>query len=694
VNKTGASNDRLFFGTLVFFFMAPFVHVKGIYDFVILPQSAFIQIFSLVLAAGYLLTGPKRLNLKKCPLNGVVAVFLVWTLVACIYAINPYEALRQWGLWAGCGLIFFLSQQLFVSVSRIYAFLSVVFFAGFLTAVIGICQHLFHLDWIPQAAAPAATFANKNMAAQFITLTFPLGVCLFFGTGKKTDQWVAVICGAAMMLYLAYTRTRAAWLAVFVELCLMGAVLPFTLKRFGTEFGWMKKKVIWVPGLLLVLIPAFFLSDRLLKQGRLMMDRALPVTVTAVQQSSMAGTDSVSLRLAIWQNTLEMIKERPVFGYGLGNHKIHYPKFNEKAVKEIVFSEISQPSHVHNDFLQLLAETGVIGGGIGLIVFVLFFVQVIRLWQTASVRVVFAVLGLGTAMAGILINACFSFPFDMPIPPLMVAGYMAGVVGLTRWPDTRYPDVSGPWKTGAGMVFLLAAAILSVYYYRDIQSDRYYLNALSMEKNRNWPAVIQYAETAYTLNPHRTKALSYAARGYIETGAYQKGVDALEKVIQAYPYHMGALLNLGVAWTGRGEPDKAMAYYQRALAIKPDFSKAHINMGGIYMGRKKYADAVNAFEKALENEPENPMVLYNLGICHYYQNAYEAAARILEKAVILRPDMVNARLNLAILYYQHLKQPEKSVPHFKQVLALQPDVANKEEIQRIIHWFDTTEKGD
>jgi hypothetical protein len=259
VNKTGASNDRLFFGTLVFFFMAPFVHVKGIYDFAVLPQSAFIQIFSLVLAAGYLLTGPKRLSLKKCPLNGVVAFFLVWTLVACIYAINPYEAFRQWGLWASFGLIFFLSQQLFVSVSRIYAFLSVVFFAGVLTAVIGICQHLFHLDWIPQAAAPAATFANKNMAAQFITLALPLGVCLFFGTGKKTDQWVAVIGGAAMMLYLAYTRTRAAWLAVFVELCLMGAVLPFTLKRFGTKFGWMKKKVIWVPGLLLVLIPAFFL---------------------------------------------------------------------------------------------------------------------------------------------------------------------------------------------------------------------------------------------------------------------------------------------------------------------------------------------------------------------------------------------------------------------------------------------------
>jgi tetratricopeptide (TPR) repeat protein len=215
-----------------------------------------------------------------------------------------------------------------------------------------------------------------------------------------------------------------------------------------------------------------------------------------------------------------------------------------------------------------------------------------------------------------------------------------------------------------------------------------------MEKKRNWPAVIQYAEAAYALNPHRRKILSYAARGYIETGAYQKGVDALEKVVQAYPYHMGALLNLGVAWTGLGEPDTAMAYYQRVLAIKPDFTKAHINLGSIYMGRKQYADAVNAFGKALENAPENPMVLYNLGICHYYLNAYETAARTLEKVVALKPDMVKARLNLAIMYYQHLKQPEKSVPHFKQVLVLQPDVANKEEIQRIIHWFDTAKKGD
>jgi O-antigen ligase/Tfp pilus assembly protein PilF len=692
MKRTGSAQYLLFLGTLVFFFISPFIYIKGLYDYVILPQSAFIQVFSLGLTAAFLLiclVSQNKIHVKTHPLNQAVLFFLVWTFAASGYAHNHFEAFRQWGHWAACGLIFFLMQQLFVSSSRVYAFLSVVYAAGFLTAVIGICQHFFHIDFIPQAVAPAATFANKNMASQFIVLAFPLGVVWFFLTKKQTDKWLAVLGSVLMIAYLACTQTRAAWLAVFFELVLMGTLLPFTLSRLKIRF-WNKKKLFFFLVVLAVgLTGAGLGATGLQHQGKKLVDRVVSIFDTSRQIADISRAENPDLRLAIWRNTIEMVKERPFLGYGLGNHKIYYPKYHSQVVRETTFSETHQPSHVHNDFLQLLSETGIVGAmGAGL-VFFLFFVMAAKLWLRAPGRVVFAALGIGTAVAGILVNSCFSFPFDMPIPPLIVAGYLACVPGLATLPENRHIHVSGKWTLLMTVVFLLfACGILTCYHYRDIQSDRHHFQTRALEKAKNWPGVIFHANKALAYNPLRKKILSYSARGYIETGNFNQGVDALEKVIQAYPYHMGALLNLGVAWTGLDELDKALACYQKVLDIKPDFSKAHANMGSIYMGRKQYKDAVNSFEKALVNDPKNAMVLYHLGMCHYYLNGYKAAAHSLKKTVALKPDMVKAQLNLAIIYYQHLKKPEKSIPHFKKVLALEPDVANNQEIKKIIQMID------
>jgi O-antigen ligase/Tfp pilus assembly protein PilF len=691
VKKTGSSQYLLFSGTLVFFFISPFIYIKGLYDYVVLPQSAFIQVFSLGLTAAFLLIclfSKNKIHVKTHPLNQAVLFFLVWTFAASWYAHNHFEAFRQWGHWAACGLIFLLMQQLLVSSSRVYAFLSVVYAAGFLTAVIGMCQHFFHIDFIPQAVAPAATFANKNMASQFIVLTFPLGVVWFFLTEKQTDKWLAVSGGILMISFLACTRTRAAWVAVFVELVLMGTLLPFTLSRLKIRF-WNKKKLFFSLVVLAVILTGMNLgAPGLQHQGKKLVDRVVSIFDTSRQTADISRVENPDLRLAIWRNTIEMVKERPVLGYGLGNHKIYYPKYHSQVVRENTFSETHQPSHVHNDFLQLLSETGVVGAMAAILVFFLFFVMAATLWLAAPGHIVFAVLGIGTAVAGILVNSCFSFPFDMPIPPLFVAGYMACVPGLSHLPENRQINISGKWALLMVVLALFACVVLTRYHYRDIQSDRHHFQTRALEKASNWPGVIFHANKALAYNPLRKKILSYAARGYIETGQFRQGVDALEKVIQAYPYHMGALLNLGVAWTGLDELDKALACYQRVLEIKPDFSKAHANMGSIYMGRKQYTDAVNSFEKALVNDPDNALVLYHLGMCHYYLNDHEAAAHSLKKTVALKPDMVKAQLNLAIIYYQHLHQPEKSIPHFKKVLALEPDVANNQEIKKIIQMID------
>jgi tetratricopeptide (TPR) repeat protein len=616
-------------------------------------------------------------------------------LAASLYAPNHYEAFDQWFQWAACILLFFLLQHIIKSKPRALQLLGVIYAAGLVTAIIGITQYLFKIDIIPQSAPPAATFANKNMAAQFISLTFPLGIAVLCASKRKATTWIAALGASIMIIFILYTQTRAAWVAVLFEVGLIISIISWRSFWVKTRLFWDRDKTMaTLAGIFLILLfinitPTGFkwqlpsISNRMVSVLDLTRKPSSGKRL-ASQSRENEPHASRSVRLAIWQNTMEMIKAKPVTGVGLGNHKIYYPLFHALAAQDAIFSETHQLANVHNDFLQLFAETGVIGVISAVFVFLSFFAIIAKLRDTHIDSVFFSAMGIGVSVAGILINSCFSFPFEMPIPPLIVIIYFS--IALCLLKNRRTYVFKAPEKWTALLILILVPLfVYSVqYYYADIKSDRYYLQAKSLEKKGEWEGVTILSNRAFALNPNRTKVLSYAGRGYIQSGDYQKGIDALQRVIRAYPFHMNTLLNMGVAHGGLKQYDTAMTYYQKVLKIKPNHPKAHINMAGIYMIQKKFSNAVESFQKAAVTESDNPKIFYNMGMSQVQLKQYQQAAQSLKRTVDLKPGWAQAQLNLAILYYQHLDRQEESIPHFKKGLELNPDVQNKQEIKKII----------
>ena len=124
-----------------------------------------------------------------------------------------------------------------------------------------------------------------------------------------------------------------------------------------------------------------------------------------------------------------MINDRPLLEFGLGNHKVFYPLYHRKAIEDDSFGEATQLRRVHNDFLQAFAETGMIGvlllGWLG-------FVCIRMAWHLTSTRysrdVRFWTIGITTGIVGLLVNACFSFPFQRAIPPFVLM-ILIGILG-------------------------------------------------------------------------------------------------------------------------------------------------------------------------------------------------------------------------------------------------------------------------
>jgi O-antigen ligase len=66
--------------------------------------------------------------------------------------------------------------------------------------------------------------------------------------------------------------------------------------------------------------------------------------------------DSVNERLSYYSHALESIKKNPILGIGIGNWKIKSIEYAGRSMKAYII-----PYHVHNDFLQIGAEIGLIG---------------------------------------------------------------------------------------------------------------------------------------------------------------------------------------------------------------------------------------------------------------------------------------------------------------------------------------------
>jgi O-antigen ligase len=117
---------------------------------------------------------------------------------------------------------------------------------------------------------------------------------------------------------------------------------------------------------------------------------------------------SADRRVSMYRDTCKMIRERPWMGTGLGTLVAVYPGFETHYDGRIV-------DHAHNDYLELLADTGIVGGLCGLAFLVLLARGGLDNWRKSEnpcVRSVQA--GALAGCGGILLHSLVDFNLHIP----------------------------------------------------------------------------------------------------------------------------------------------------------------------------------------------------------------------------------------------------------------------------------------
>lgn len=335
-----------------------------------------------------------RVRIHWNPIFWPVIAFLGITGMQLVFGATAYPFLTRVALlkFTSCALLFFLSVQSFRTRQevRFLAWFLVSF--GFAVAVLGIAQDYtshYVLYWfrpLTEGGDPFGPYVDRDHFAGLMELIVPMGMALIVFRGVRREQLAFTgILTLVPIVALVLTTSRGGIVSFLVEVGLLAVLMRVRRARFQAA------------AVAAILLAALAILSWL-GAGKVL---------ARIKTSSVADL-SADRRITMLRGAWHAFLDHPVAGAGLGTMVVVYPKYETFYDGRIV-------DHVHDDYAELLAETGVLGGLCGVaFLFILFRGSSKRLAEEQS-SFSQAVHAAGTvACAGLLVHSLVDFNFHVP----------------------------------------------------------------------------------------------------------------------------------------------------------------------------------------------------------------------------------------------------------------------------------------
>jgi len=332
-----------------------------------------------------------------------------------LWSINFDFTFNKWLLWLTAVCSFILALNLSTSNDNLIRLTWGLILAAGVIAIIGILQYLFDPFTLTQAAIPASTFGNKNIATQVLILILPL--CIFLMLNKKVSGlqvWILACIISFIFVFIFYSTSRAAWIVTFTEILLVILYFIFNKAKITDWCVWnSNKRNATIVGLLLIILLTNISAD-----GFTFFLTIASDNISSIQESA---SDISSPRYQTWLTALNMFMDSPIIGTGLGS-------FSQNLGNEGYATwTINNTFRAHNDLLELAVELGLIGIFIFLSVIVSIIYSIFHILNKNTGEIHFFYYLVFVALIGSFVNLQFSFPYQMPVP-ILIFGLYSGLI--------------------------------------------------------------------------------------------------------------------------------------------------------------------------------------------------------------------------------------------------------------------------
>jgi O-antigen ligase len=337
------------------------------------------------------------------PIFPPMLAFLGLICIQLLPGISSYRHATYSGLllYVAYGLACFLITQTLTRTTHIRKLATAAAVYGTAVAMFAVLQSLRSngkLYWLRTPRFGGwiyGPYVNHNHYAGLMEMLVPIPLVFAFSRyARGKERWAAASAAAFMGATIFLSGSRGGMIAFALQ-------VAFFLCFLFRERTAGRAAFIMTTFLVVALVSIAWIggSDVTARLS----------TISASKHSELSN----DIRFKINRDSLHMFAKRPILGWGLGTFETVYPQFRSFYTDLLV-------DKAHNDYLQLLAETGVVGFAIMIWFLVVGFRTAwpkIRQWPSnvnGSVALV-AVVGI----SGILVHSLVDFNLEIPANALL-----------------------------------------------------------------------------------------------------------------------------------------------------------------------------------------------------------------------------------------------------------------------------------
>jgi len=349
-----------------------------------------------------------------------------------------------------------------------------------------------------------------------------------------------------------------------------------------------------------------------------------------------------------------MIKDKPLFGSGIGTFKMNYLDYQAKFLKNNPYyiKYWAFPRDAHNEYLQIGAELGVIGLGSFLLILFIFFHRVLKYFnQEKDDKKKIIIFGLLLGVICFLTHSLFTFPLH--IPPLGSTFFI--ILGLTTIYIKGFDFKKNKEEKSITKLINMGIGVKNIFIIITV-------------------IIMIIAIDSFAIKPYLSEVYSYKGKYNLIKGDYQKALSCFEYGESLDPYNGNILINLGATYYNLGLYNKVEGILRRAENYIKD-KNIYLNLGLFYIQSSQYKEAEEEFEHAIYLAPNFTKAYIDLAYLYVVQKDYDKAILEWNKVLEIEPNF-SEKYNVLYfigLAYNKKKMPDKALEYFVQALQLVPE---------------------
>ncbi len=610
-----------------------------------------------------------KITIVKTPLNWIILSFLFLGILQVIgfnknllcipSTVYQYPTILKILDILSLAIIFWVIINNFTKKSQINRILTVIIFMGFSLSFLCILQHLSKggntfLGIKPMYARSKffGPYINGNHFAAYLGMIVPLSIGMGLAEIKKSKKLLFWFVGIIMALGLLFSLSNGGIVSF------IGAMI-FLFIFLNSRKSTQKGKWIIATVLCLVIMGVIWLG-------------VSPVKEEASQLFQFNQSESFQSRWPVWKASIKMLKGNWLLGTGLGTFRYVFPKFRPPGINR-------EFRYVHNDYLEVLLNTGIVGFLILFLGGFYYFRNILKKFYKRRNPYIIAIsCGPITALFSMLLHSFVDFNLQIgpnvllfiiitaitiqilklrnenkdtksPLDNLIVIKERTTNIFLTGW---QKPLVVG--ITGIISVFLILTLI------KPARATHYY-NCYVIERGANKESISNKTVIARRVTNESISNETVIARRSNDEAISKNNknvISSLEKAIELNPLNALYHYKLSLEYLKKKPQNKniknSLKEMKQAIYLNPTNAKYHLTLAMLY--------------SQLANWP----ITHQPSKDDYIKLAHQE----FQQAIYLAPNTPYGHKNYADwLFTQPIKENiEKGIVEYKTAITLKPEL--------------------